>query len=138
VFVNQLTTATISLVNTTITVDRRGTAAIMLTCTVTAHSCEATLTLTAQRELWSGWSQDHKTVTVVIGTASASVPSGETTTVDVHLNHRGRKPLAAGDGHLPATLRIAKQLPKPEEQTDAVELVRKESTSLIGSAGSGQ
>jgi hypothetical protein len=125
VFVNQLPTATISLANKTLTVDRNSKAAIMLTCSGSAPSCDGTLTLTAQREPRGGGRKHRHAVAVVIGTASVSIPSGETTTVDVQLNHRGRKHLDAGGGHLPATLTLVKELPQPEEeQMDSVELVR--------------
>jgi hypothetical protein len=127
VFVNQLPTATVSLANTTITVGREGKAAIKLTCAGSAPSCEVALSPTAQRKVWTGWGwrKHSHTVTVAIGNASATIRSGETTTVDLHLNERGRILLHAGHGHLPATLTIVKRRPKPEEeQTNAVELLR--------------
>jgi hypothetical protein len=103
-----------------------------------ARSCEATLALAAQRKRATDWSNGSRVVTIVIGTAGVSVASGETTTVDFHLNHRGRKLLDAGNGHLPATLTIVKQIPKPEEeQTDAVEVVRQKAHHPGDRQGSG-
>jgi hypothetical protein len=132
-FVSQLQppppqTATIALANPAINVGRHGEAEIMLTCTGTAPSCGARLTLTAQdatrRDGWDGRKHEHS-ATVVIGRALASIPSGETTTVTLQLNRTGRRLLDASQGPLAATLTILKFDPTPEEeQTDPVELVR--------------
>jgi hypothetical protein len=127
-------TATIALADPTINVSRHGKAAIMLTCTGTAPSCGVELTLTAQDTVpTDGWTHEQHWWrhqhggTVVIGNASASIPSGETTTVRLHLNRRGRRLLDASQGSLAATLTILKFDPKPEEeQTDPVELVQQQ------------
>jgi hypothetical protein len=118
-------TGTVALASPTIAVGRHGKAAVMLTCTGTAPSCVAKLTLSVQGTIGpSDWEHDHSG-TVVIGRRAASLPSGETTTVKLQLNHRGRELLDAANGRLAATLTILKYRPKPrEEQTDPVELVQ--------------
>jgi probable HAF family extracellular repeat protein len=116
-------TASVSLVSTTIAINRRGQAAIMLTCTGTAPSCVGALTLTAQTTVGRG--RNKHTITVTIGTVSGSIASGQTATVELRMNATGRALLSASHGTLAASLKIVKSSPAPtQEQTEAVSLVR--------------
>jgi hypothetical protein len=117
-------TASVSLASTTIKVDRRGEAAIMLTCTGSAPACGGTLTLSVQFTIGKG--KKKHSFTVPIGAVSGSIPSGKTTTVELQLDIIGRVLLAEEHGQLSASLTILKTSPAPsEEQSDTVYLVQR-------------
>jgi uncharacterized membrane protein len=116
-------TGSVSVASTTVVVDRRGEATIMLTCTGSAPTCGGTLTLTAEGTIGRGRNRHSSTVT--IGTISGSIPSGETTTVALQLNAAGHTLLSEAHRSLSASLTILKSSPAPsEERTEAVYLVQ--------------
>jgi len=109
----------VSLAGFTITVQSSGKAAVKLGCASTT-TCAGQLTLTAKTK----GNGKKKAKTETIGTASFSIPAGETVTVKLALTGAGKALLSAAHGHLSATLTILKSSPAPAAtQTDGVHLV---------------
>lgn len=103
-------TASVSLAGSTIRVQRGGEAQIELTCTG-AGTCAGKLTLTGKMLTKKGKKAKAKT----IGTATFSIPAGETATVKLALNSTGRSLLSADHGQLNATLTVLKSSPVPSQ-----------------------
>jgi len=102
--------ASVSLVGSTITVQRGGEATIKLSCAGTA-TCSGKLTLTAKSVTGKG--KNRRTKTENIATAPLSIPAGKTVSIKLKLNETGRALLSAAHGRLDATLTILKTSPSP-------------------------
>jgi subtilisin family serine protease len=119
--------ASVSLTGTRITTTRGGKARIELTCTGTGTgtaTCSGKLILTAKNTAKKG----KKGETETIGTATFSIPSGKTKTVELKLDGTGRALLGADHGRLGASLTILKLEPETghsiHTHTESVELVQ--------------
>jgi hypothetical protein len=120
-------TGSASLAGSIVTVQSNGrAAAIKLTCTGNA-TCSGKVTLTAKVTTKKG--KKKHTKTVVIGTATFSIPPGTTVTIKINLNATGRALLKASHGRLTASLTILKSSPSPSvTQTKSVHLVQQKAT----------
>ncbi len=114
-------TGSVSLDGSTITVASSGEAAVKLACTGTA-TCAGKLTLTGKNTTKKG----KKAKTETIGTATFSIPTGKTATIELDLNAAGRALLGADHGRLSASLTILKSSPAPSQtHAENVRLVQK-------------
>jgi streptogramin lyase len=96
----------------------RGVAAVKLSCSGTA-TCVGKLTLTVKSKPKKG----KKAKTETIGTASFSIPAGETKLIRIKLQGTGPALLRTAHGNLSAGLKIAKASPSPSKtETQSVRL----------------
>ncbi len=116
-------TGGVVLAATNVTVQSNGMALVKLEC-LGIESCQGKVTLTAKSTVKV--SGKKKTRTVVIATASFSIPSDETKTVKVNLDAAGRALLSADHGRLSASLAILQFAPSPENtQAKTVHLIQR-------------
>jgi len=112
----------VSLVGSEITVASNGRAAVKLTCTGNA-TCSGEFTLTVEGKASKAKQRHAKAQT--IGTASFSIPAGETVAIKLTLNTIGMALLSAAHGHLGATLTIHQSSPAPgDTRTNNIDLVK--------------
>jgi hypothetical protein len=112
----------ISLVGSEITVASNGRAAVKLTCTGNA-TCSGEFTLTVEGKASKAKQRHAKAQT--IGTASFSIPAGETVAIKLTLNAAGLALLNTAHGHLGATLTIHQSSPAPSStRTNNIDLVK--------------
>jgi hypothetical protein len=91
---------------------------VKLSCSGSA-TCVGKVTLTVKSKPKKG----KKAKTETIGTASFSIPAGNTKLVKVKLNGSGRALLRTAHGHLSAAIKIAKSSPTPSKtETQSVHL----------------
>jgi len=103
-------TGSVSLAGSTITVQSTQDAAVKLRCTGTG-TCGGKLTLTGHGTIKKG----KKLKTETIGTATFSIPSGKTATIELELNAAGRALLGVDHGRLSVILMIVKSSPAPAQ-----------------------
>lgn len=119
-------TGSVSLDGTKIAVQSNHKAAVKLTCTGTA-TCSGKLTLTVKSTTKKGKKKHTKTQT--IGTATFSIPAGQSQTVMVALSKPGRTLLSAAHGNLAATLMVQKSSPSPTQNSSSnVHLAQQKTT----------
>jgi streptogramin lyase len=110
-------TATVRLDGSNLGV-RSGDATVKLSCIGTA-TCVGKLTLSVKSKPKKG----KKAKTETIGTASFSIPAGETKLIRIKLQVTGRALLRSAHGNLGAALKIAKASPSPSKtETQSVRL----------------
>jgi hypothetical protein len=110
-------TGTVTLDGSNIGV-QSGVATVKLSCSGSA-TCVGKVTLTVKSKPKKG----KKAKTETIGTASFSIPAGNTKLVKVKLNGSGRALLRTAHGHLSAAIKIAKSSPTPSKtETQSVHL----------------
>ena len=115
-------TATVSLDGSNLGV-QGGVATVKLSC-IGAATCVGEVTLTARSKPKRG----KKAKTETIGTASFSIPAGETKPIKVKLNGTGLALLRTAHGNLGAAIKIAKSLPSPSnDETQSVHLKQQKS-----------
>jgi hypothetical protein len=125
-------TGRVWLVGTRIVTSSGSEAVVELRCTG-ASTCRGRVTLTVKVQAKEGKGRkgskraDPKTTT--IGTATFSIPSGKTATVELKLNTAGKALLSADHSRLSAGLTVLQSFPVPSQtHSEIVQLVRRVST----------
>lgn len=119
--------ASVSLASTRLVSKGDRVTAIKLTCTGTSK-CSGRLVLTAKTR---SKGKRKRFTTTTIGTATFSIPSGKTMTVNLELDAAGKALLKTHRGHLTVSLTIFKSSPAPPQtQTESVQLARPKTPSV--------